>query len=42
MFILFGPAGSGKSLQGQILAEKYGWRWLSIGQFCVISKMTQN
>ena len=32
MFILFGPAGSGKSLQGQILAEKYGWRWLSIGQ----------
>ncbi|MBR3176843.1 nucleoside monophosphate kinase [Candidatus Saccharibacteria bacterium] len=32
MFILFGPAGSGKSLQGQILAEKYGWRWLSVGQ----------
>lgn len=32
MFILFGPAGSGKSLQGQILAEKYGWQWLSVGQ----------
>ena len=32
MFILFGPAGSGKSLQGQLLAEKYGWRWLSVGQ----------
>lgn len=32
MIILFGPAGSGKSLQGQILAEKYGWRWLSVGQ----------
>ena len=32
MFILFGPAGSGKSLQGRILAEKYGWRWLSVGQ----------
>ena len=32
MFILFGPAGSGKSLQGQTLAEKYGWRWLSVGQ----------
>ena len=32
MFILFGPAGSGKSLQGQKLAEKYGWRWLSVGQ----------
>lgn len=32
MFILFGPAGSGKSLQGQILAKKYGWEWLSVGQ----------
>ena len=32
MFILFGPAGSGKSLQGQRLAKKYGWRWLSVGQ----------
>lgn len=32
MFILFGPAGSGKSLQGQKLAEKYDWRWLSVGQ----------
>ena len=32
MFILFGPAGSGKSLQGQRLAEKYNWRWLSVGQ----------
>lgn len=32
MITLFGPAGSGKTLQGQILAEKYGWRWLSVGQ----------
>ena len=32
MFALFGPAGSGKTLQGQILAKKYGWRWLSVGQ----------
>ena len=32
MIILFGLAGSGKSLQGQILADKYGWRWMSIGQ----------
>lgn len=32
IIILFGPAGSGKSLQGQLLAEKYGWRWLSVGQ----------
>ena len=32
MIILFGLAGSGKSTQGNILAEKYGWRWLSVGQ----------
>ena len=32
MIALFGPAGSGKTLQGQILAEKYGWKWLSGGQ----------
>jgi len=32
MVILFGAAGSGKSLQGQTLANKYGWRWMSIGK----------
>ena len=32
MIILFGAAGSGKSLQGQKLAEKYDWRWMSVGQ----------
>ena len=32
MIILFGPPGSGKSMQGQKLAEKYGWKWLSVGQ----------
>jgi len=32
MIIVFGPAGSGKSTQGQLLAEKYNWKWLSIGQ----------
>ena len=32
MIILFGPAGSGKGTQGEILAGKYGWRWLSNGQ----------
>ncbi len=32
MIILFGAAGSGKSVQGQRLAEKYGFRWLSVGQ----------
>ena len=32
MIILFGAAGSGKSVQGQALAEKYDWRWMSVGQ----------
>ncbi|MCL1876483.1 nucleoside monophosphate kinase [Candidatus Saccharibacteria bacterium] len=32
MIIFFGPTGSGKSMQGQILAARHGWRWLSSGQ----------
>ncbi len=32
MVIIFGPPGSGKSMQGQILAARHGWRWLSAGQ----------
>lgn len=32
MIILFGPAGSGKSTQGRMLADLYGWKWLSVGQ----------
>jgi len=32
MIIIFGPAGSGKSMQGQMLAARHGWRWLSSGQ----------
>jgi adenylate kinase len=32
MIIFFGPAGAGKSMQGQILAARRGWRWLSAGQ----------
>jgi len=32
MVIIFGPAGSGKSVQGQILAARQSWRWLSMGQ----------
>lgn len=31
MIILFGPAGSGKGTQGQILADRFNWRWLSTG-----------
>ncbi len=32
MIVLFGPAGSGKTTQGRLLAEKFGFRWLSVGQ----------
>lgn len=32
MIIFFGPAGAGKSVQGQILAARHDWRWLSAGQ----------
>ena len=32
MIILFGPPGSGKSVQGQLLAARHNWRWLSTGQ----------
>ena len=32
MIILFGPTGSGKSVQGQLLAARHGWRWISAGQ----------
>lgn len=32
MIVFFGPAGAGKSVQGQILSARHGWRWLSTGQ----------
>jgi adenylate kinase len=32
MIVFFGPAGAGKSIQGQMLAARQGWRWLSTGQ----------
>jgi adenylate kinase len=32
VIIFFGPAGAGKSLQGQMLSARHGWRWLSTGQ----------
>jgi len=32
MIIFFGPMGAGKSMQGQILAARHGWRWISTGQ----------
>lgn len=32
MVIVFGAPGAGKSLQGQMISARYGWRWLSAGQ----------
>lgn len=32
MILLFGPAGSGKSAQAELLINNYGWCWLSVGQ----------
>jgi adenylate kinase len=32
MIVFFGPAGAGKSVQGQLLAARNNWRWLSAGQ----------
>ena len=32
MIAFFGAPGSGKSLQGQLLAARHDWRWLSTGQ----------
>ncbi len=29
MITLFGATGSGKSVQGELLAKKYGWQWIS-------------
>ena len=38
MIVFFGPAGAAKSVQGQILAARFGWRWLSAGQLLRDSK----
>lgn len=32
MILFFGPPGSGKSVQGQLLVARNGWSWLSTGQ----------
>jgi len=38
MIVIVGPAGAGKSLQGQLLAARFDWRWLSMGQVLRDSK----
>lgn len=32
MILFFGPPGSGKSIQGELLVQKHGWKWLSTGR----------
>ncbi len=32
MILMFGPTGAGKSMQGQMLAARVGWKWLSTGE----------
>lgn len=32
MILFFGPPGSGKSVQGQLLVARNGWKWLSTGE----------
>lgn len=32
MILLFGPQGSGKGTQAELLVARNGWRWLSTGQ----------
>lgn len=31
MILFFGPPGSGKSVQGDLLVQRNGWQWLSTG-----------
>jgi adenylate kinase len=32
MIIFFGPTGAGKSVQGQMIAARHNWEWLSTGE----------
>jgi adenylate kinase len=38
MILFFGPPGSGKSVQGELLVQRNGWQWLSTGQLFRQSK----
>ena len=38
MIVFFGPAGAGKSVQGNLLAARNNWRWLGAGQLLRDSK----
>lgn len=41
MILFFGPPGSGKSVQGQLLVSRNGWKWLSTGELFRASKDPQ-
>ncbi len=32
MIVMMGVAGSGKSIQSQMLSDQFGWKWLSTGE----------
>jgi adenylate kinase len=38
VILFFGPTGAGKSVQGQMLAVRQGWKWLSTGEMLRTSK----
>lgn len=38
MILFFGPPGSGKSVQGELLVQRNQWQWLSTGQLFRDSK----
>jgi len=38
VILFFGPTGAGKSMQGQMLAVREGWKWLSTGEMLRTSK----
>lgn len=38
MILFFGPPGSGKSVQGKLLVDRNGWRWISTGELFRASK----
>ena len=38
MILFFGPPGSGKSVQGDLLVKRNNWQWLSTGQLFRESK----
>jgi len=38
MIVFFGPVGAGKSVQGTMLGERFGWQWISTGNIFRQSK----